>query len=164
MSPDSKILSGDDRVFEKIKTTHLVYPSTLISIFIFVVTFYSYYISGIIIIPFLPFYSSYVFSYVFLLLIVYLMTVLTFRREAINMPIFAHHVLVYGYHPLEFSSRLGVKYIDIIGAALSFIFCVISLIIPEIKLLFPGFLLFFSSFLSSIIWSSQKKWEFKRRI
>jgi len=39
MSPDSKILSGDDRVFEKIKTTHLVYPSTLISIFIFVVTF-----------------------------------------------------------------------------------------------------------------------------
>ena len=58
MSPDSKILSGDDRVFEKIKTTHLVYPSTLISIFIFVVTFYSYYNSGIIIIPFLPFYSS----------------------------------------------------------------------------------------------------------
>lgn len=163
MINNNQAVNNDDRVFEQIKTTHLIYPSTLISILIFAATFYFYYNSGITLISFLPFFSSYIFSYLVLLLIVYLMTVLTFRNKAVNMRIFAPHVQVYGYHPLEFSSRLGVKYIDIIGAVISFIFCITTLVIIPIKMLFPGFLLFFLSFLSSIIWSNQKKWEFKRR-
>ncbi len=160
---NNQTVNDDDHVFEHIKTTHLIYPSTLISILIFVFTFYFYYESGITLIPFLPFYSSYVFSYILLFLFVYVLTVLTFRSKAINMRIFAPHVQVYGYHPLEFSSRLGVKYIDIIGAVISFIFCIIALIILPIKILFPGFLLFFLSFFSSIIWSNIKKWELQRR-
>lgn len=148
---------------DKIKTNHLFYPSSLLSIVIFLLTFYPYYKSGIVLITFLPFYSSYVFSYLILLLVIYFITVVTFRTKAIDLAIFAPHVLVYGYHPLEFSSRLGIKYIDIVGAIISFIFCIISLVILPIKMFFPGFLLFFLSFLASFFWSSQKKWELKRR-
>jgi len=148
---------------DKIKTNHLFYPSSLISIVVFLLTFYPYYKSDIVLITFLPFYSSYVFSYLILLLVIYFITVISFKNKSIGLAIFAPHVLVYGYHPLEFSSRLGIKYIDIAGAIISFIFCIISLIILPIKMFFPGFLLFFISFLASFFWSSQKKWEFKRR-
>lgn len=163
MNSNNQTIGSDDRVYEKIKTTHLIYPSTLLSIFIFVVTFYFYYNSGLVLISFLPFYSSYVFSYLFLVVIIYVITVIIFRKKAIQMKIFAPHIMVYGYHPLEFSSRLGVKLVDIIGAVISFVFCIISQLISPLKLLFPGFMLFFLSFLSSIIWSNQRKWEFKRR-
>lgn len=155
--------NNEARVFERIKTTHLIYPSTLISILIFVFTFFFYYNSEIVLIPFLPFYSSYVFSYLFLLVIVYFFTVFISRTKAIQMEIFAPHVLVYGFHPLEFSSRLGVKYIDVVGIVISFVFCIITLIIFPLKMFFPGFLLFFLSFLSSILFSNVKKWEIKRR-
>jgi len=163
MNGYKKSPNNDERVFEKIKTTHLIYPSTLITIFIFVLTFYFYYKSGIILIPFLPFYSSYVFSYLFVLLVVYLITVFIFRTKAINMALFAPHVQVYGYHPLEFSSRLGVRYVDIFGLVISSIFCIITLFFLQIKMLFPGFLLFSLSFLSSLLFSNEKKWELKRR-
>lgn len=154
---------NDDRVFEQIKTTHLIYPSTLISIIIFVITFYFYYKSDLILLSFLPFYSSYVISYIILLILIYIISIFLFRNKAINMRIFAPHVKVYGYHPLEFSSRLGVKYIDIVGAILSFIFCILSIVLTPLEMLFPGFLLFLISFISSIKWSNRKKWEFVRR-
>jgi len=152
-----------ERVFEKIKTTHLIFPSALITFILFLISFYPYYFSSIKIIPLLTPYLSYVTSYLFLLLLIYVIAVVTYKTKAIQMDIFSPYVLVFGFHPMEYNSRLGVKLIDYIGLILSIVFCFISLLLFDIRFLFPGFLILAILFLSSILWGSVKEWEFKRR-
>lgn len=164
MSSDNFNVNEEEKVFESIKTTHLIYPSSLITFVLFLITLFTpYYHSGFSILPFLPAFISYVFSYLLLFLIIYAVTAFTYREKAVNMKIFSPFILVYGFHPLEFNSRLGVKVIDYIGIFFSITFGLMSLILSSIKILFPGFLLLLIIFVSSIIWGSVKPWEFRRR-
>lgn len=156
--------STETKVFEKIRTTHLVLPSTMITICIFIVSLFTpYYNMGFTLIPVLPVYVSYVSSYLVLLLIIYLINAFIFKSRAINMELFASHVRVFGFHPLEFNSRLNLKVVDYVGVLFSVVFSLISLVFSNMNILFPGFLLFTILFVSSIIWGNTTTWESKRR-
>lgn len=146
-------------IFEKFSIYPIFWLTSLCMIVIFLLSFYFIYFSPrLYIFKFMPYFVSYVFTYLLIYSILFIYLAFSYRTKSLNMKLFSN-IKILGLYPLQIISRTGLKFIDIFGFFISASFGIISLFIIKIQFLFPLFLFITAQFLFAIIFGRTNKWN-----
>lgn len=150
-------------IFEKFSVKPVYFVASIIMVFVTVCLIYPlYYSPKIHILTFLSFYSSYIFTFLILYVLVFLILVFVYRHQALQMKMFSEQPIL-GFKPIYLVCRTGVRLIDIFGMIAGIALCVLCLLKEPLRFLFPLFLFFSFAFISALLTGPATKWKLKRR-
>lgn len=150
-------------IFEKFGVKHLLFQSSVMVAVSWLVLFYPlYFHPRPHLLPFLGFYSSYVFTFLMLFVAIFVGLSLAYRHKALQMELFSD-VDILGIKPFSLVTRTGVARIDYVGLVLGICFSLLALLLRDIRFIFPFFLFLSLSFFFAILTGSSKKWRLKKR-
>lgn len=153
--------SGEN--LEKISIKPLLYMASIISLLLFLATFWFYTFYGIHLMPVFSFYFSYTFSYLILFLVVWIGLILYYRHQAIYLDELSQYVRIFGVNPRWLVIRTGNRYIDWLGLVVGIVLSALSIVFPVMLIFLPGFLFLTMSFFFAIILGNSNKWKLVRR-